>query len=69
MPGDPVEVMLGDSATMADREALRADLGLDQSLIQQFGSYLTKLAHGDFGVSIHTRQPITDLIKRVIQPH
>ncbi len=63
VPGDPVEVMLGDSATTADREALRVDLGLDQPLIQQFGSYLNKLAHGDFGSSIHTRQPITELIK------
>jgi peptide/nickel transport system permease protein len=63
VPGDPVEVMLGDSATIADREALRADLGLNQPLIQQFGSYLNKLVHGDFGLSIHTRQPITELIK------
>ncbi len=63
VPGDPVEVMLGESANMADREALRADLGLDKPLIQQFGSYLAKLAHGDFGRSIHTKTPIIDLIK------
>lgn len=63
VPGDPVEVMLGESANMADRAALRADLGLDKPLIQQFGSYLAKLAHGDFGQSIHTKTPIIDLIK------
>lgn len=63
VPGDPVEVMLGESANMADREALRADLGLDKPLVQQFGSYLAKLAHGDFGQSIHTKTPIIDLIK------
>jgi len=62
VPGDPVEVMLGESANMADREALRADLGLDKPLIQQFGSYLAKLAQGDFGYSIHTKAPIADLI-------
>jgi len=32
-------------------------------LMQQFGSYLVKLAHGDLGQSIHTKMPITDLIK------
>ncbi len=63
VPGDPVEVMLGESANMADREALRADLGLDKPLIQQFGSYLVKLAQGDFGHSIHTKTPIIELIK------
>lgn len=63
VPGDPVEVMLGESASMADREALRADLGLNQSLLIQFSSYLNKLAHLDLGHSIHTKQPIIELIK------
>jgi peptide/nickel transport system permease protein len=58
-----VEVMLGESASMADREALRADLGLNQSLPIQFSSYLNKLAHLDLGHSIHTKQPIIELIK------
>lgn len=63
VPGDPVEVMLGESASTADREMLRAELGLDQPLIQQFGSYLVKLSRGDFGQSIHTKMPIIELIK------
>ncbi len=63
VPGDPVEVMLGESASMADRQALRADLGLNQPLIQQFGQYLTALSRGDFGESIHTKTPIIELIK------
>jgi ABC-type dipeptide/oligopeptide/nickel transport system permease component len=63
VPGDPVEVMLGESASVADRDALRADLGLNQPLISQFGSYLNKLAHGDFGQSIHTKTPIIDMLK------
>lgn len=63
VPGDPVEVMLGESASVADRVQLRADLGLDRPLIQQFGTYLTNLAHGDFGQSIHTKTPIVELIK------
>ena len=63
VPGDPVDVMLGESASVADRDALRADLGLNQPLITQFGSYLNKLAHGDFGQSIHTKTPIIDMLK------
>ena len=63
VPGDPVEVMLGESASTADRAALRADLGLDQPLIKQFGNYLVKLSHGDFGSSIHTKTPIIETIK------
>jgi peptide/nickel transport system permease protein len=62
VPGDPVEVMLGESANAADRTQLSADLGLDQSLLVQFGCYLNKLAHGDLGVSIHSKKPISDLL-------
>jgi len=63
VPGDPVEVMLGESASTADRVQLREDLGLNQPLIQQFGRYLHKLSLGDFGQSIHTKTPIIELIK------
>jgi len=63
VPGDPVEVMLGESASTSDRAALRADLGLDKPLIVQFGMYLNKLAHGDLGQSIHTKQSITEMIR------
>lgn len=63
VPGDPVEVMLGESASTADRDALRAELGLNQPLQQQFVVYLHKLAHGDLGYSIHTKTPVAELIQ------
>ena len=63
VPGDPIEVMLGESASMIDRDALRKNLGLNQSLPSQFAIYLNKLAHCDFGSSIHTNTPIIELIK------
>ncbi|MGB4811424.1 MAG: nickel ABC transporter permease [Methylophilaceae bacterium] len=63
VPGDPVEVMLGESASTADREALRTELGLNQPLAVQFGTYLNKLTHGDFGQSIHTKTPIIEVLK------
>ena len=63
VPGDPVEVMLGDSASTADRAQLREELGLNKPLISQFGSYLNKLTHGDLGQSIHSKKPIIELLK------
>lgn len=62
VPGDPVEVMLGESATSADRSQLRAELGLDRPLAIQFMDYLARLAHGDFGRSIHTQTEISQLL-------
>ncbi len=62
VPGDPVEVMLGESAATADRAALRAELGLDRPLPMQFIDYVGKLLHGDFGTSIHSHAPIAGLL-------
>lgn len=62
VPGDPVEVMLGESASSADRESIRNELGLNQPLWQQFGRYLGKLVQGDFGKSIHSKTPISDML-------
>ena len=63
IPGDPVDVMLGESASVADRKALRADLGISKPLSTQFVSYVGGLLQGDFGQSIHTKQPIIELLK------
>lgn len=62
VPGDPVDVMLGESASPADRELLKVQLGLDQPLYMQFGQYVSNILQGDFGVSIHTQTPITQLL-------
>lgn len=62
VPGDPVEVMLGESARPADREALQQALGLDQPLHVQFGRYLTSLGQFDLGTSFYSKRPIRDLL-------
>jgi ABC-type dipeptide/oligopeptide/nickel transport system permease component len=66
VPGDPVEVMLGESVSMTDRTQLRAELGLDRPLPVQFAAYLGRLAQGDFGRSIHTRVTIASLLAQRI---
>lgn len=62
VPGDPVEVMLGESAQPADRAELRQALGLDQPLLQQWLNYIGNLLQGDLGHSLHSRQPISELL-------
>jgi len=62
IPGDPVEIMLGESASTADREMLRSALGLDQPVWLQFQQYLAGLLQLDMGNSIHFRRPVSDLL-------
>jgi len=62
VPGDPVEVMLGESSQVADREALRHALGLDQSLLSQMAHYFNGLLHFDLGQSLHSKRPIIDVL-------
>ncbi len=58
IPGDPVEIMLGETAMESDRESLRHELGLDKPVAVQYLSYLAGLLKGDIGRSIHTREPV-----------
>jgi len=59
VPGDPVEVMLGESAAPADRVALRHALGLDQPLPLQWLHYVEGLSHFDLGTSLYAHRPIS----------
>ena len=63
IPGDPVDVMLGESATSADRQELRSRLGLDRSLWWQVSDYYLRLAQGNLGDSIHYRRPVAELLR------
>lgn len=62
VPGDPVEFMLGESARPADREALRAMLGLDRPLSSQLIGYLGSLLRFDLGQSIHYGRPVGEML-------
>ena len=62
IPGDPVQVMLGDAADPAQAAQLRAQLGLDQSIPLQFVHWIAKLATGDFGHSITNNLAVLPLI-------
>ncbi|WP_426413080.1 ABC transporter permease [Bradyrhizobium ganzhouense] len=62
IPGDPVQVMLGDGADPAQAAQLRAQLGLDQPIPVQFMHWIAKLATGDFGHSITNNLAVLPLI-------
>jgi peptide/nickel transport system permease protein len=66
LPGDPARALAGEEADPATLEAVRADLGLDQPVIVQYGKFLENLLHGDLGTSIRTGQPVLDLIKATL---
>jgi peptide/nickel transport system permease protein len=62
IPGDPVEVMLGETASSADKEELRRSLGLDRPMLSQYGSFLAGLATGDLGRSLYENAAVAELI-------
>lgn len=62
IPGDPVEVMLGESAASADREALREALGLHRPVVEQWGSFIINALSLDLGTSLYYQQPVSALL-------
>jgi peptide/nickel transport system permease protein len=62
VPGDPVQAMLGDSASPQDIAELRGRLGLDRPLYAQYGAFLKGLATGNLGSSLRTNQRVTAAI-------
>ncbi len=62
IPGDPIDVMLGETALPADKEALRRALGLERPLATQYADYLARLAHGDLGHSFAFQTPVARLV-------
>jgi peptide/nickel transport system permease protein len=62
IPGDPVDVMLGETARAADREQLRHQLGLDRPLLVQYARYLAHLARADLGRSLHSGRSVRRMI-------
>lgn len=63
IPGDPVEVMLGEGRyTQETYELLRKKMGLDEPLYIQYVHWLNRMAHGDLGQSLRTQRPVLDTI-------
>jgi glutathione transport system permease protein len=68
VPGDPALIVAGPSATQAQVDAIRHDLGLDQPLWTQYGRFLADLTRGDLGTSLSLRQPVTSILRARLGP-
>ena len=65
-PGDPVDAVLGSRAPAAAKAAMRARLGLDQSLLDQYIHYLHGLIQGDLGQGLINQEPVSSIISRTL---
>lgn len=63
IPGDPASIYLGIRATPEKIAELNARWGLDKPIYVQFGAFLLRLAKGDLGESLISRQPVIEVIK------
>jgi len=66
--GDPAAVLAGDNATVEDVEKIRASMGLDKPLLQQFLTWGGNVLVGDFGLSTSTKVPVLTLIHQRMGP-
>ena len=67
-PGDPAAIIAGDTATAQDIERIRANLGLDRPLVEQFTQWGWATIRGDLGVSMFTSVPVTTLVQQRMGP-
>ncbi|MDN5569384.1 MAG: ABC transporter permease [Paracoccus sp. (in: a-proteobacteria)] len=62
LTGDPTYLLVPETATQADIEAMRRTLGLDQPLLVQYGRFLWDMAHFDLGRSFIQNVKVTTII-------
>ncbi|NTS33221.1 ABC transporter permease [Phyllobacterium sp. BT25] len=60
--GDPVAMMVREGASQAEKDALRAALGLDNPMLIQFVEFFGRVLHGDLGTSFRYQQPVAELL-------
>jgi ABC-type dipeptide/oligopeptide/nickel transport system permease component len=63
LSGDPVPLLLPPDAPHSEIRRVRRELGLDKPLPVQYVIFLSNLAHGDFGRSIHFREPAFNVVR------
>lgn len=67
-PGDPAAIIAGEDATTQQIAAIRAKLGLDRPVLEQFVLWVAGMLQGDFGTSIFSGLPVTRLIAQRVEP-
>jgi peptide/nickel transport system permease protein len=67
-PGDPAAIIAGDLATPEQLERIRASLGLNAPLPEQFLTWILRILHGDLGVSLISNVPVLTMINQRLEP-
>ena len=67
-PGDPAAIIAGDNATTENVARIRANLGLDRPLLEQFASWGWATLRGDLGTSMFSGMPVTTLVQQRVGP-
>jgi len=67
-PGDPAAVLAGDAANTEQIAQIRANLGLDRSVAEQFAIWAGHMLTGDLGQSYYYKMPVTTLIGQRLEP-
>ncbi len=60
--GDPVGNLVGETATVAQKEEMRLAMGLDQPLLLRFAKYVGLAVQGEFGISYRNLEPVSNLL-------
>ncbi|WP_150615130.1 glutathione ABC transporter permease GsiC [Pandoraea terrigena] len=68
LPGDPARLAAGPQADEATVALVRQDLGLDKPLLTQFTNFITHAVRGDFGLSMRSKQPVSEEIGSRFMP-
>ncbi len=68
IPGDPARLVAGKEATLEEINGIRAQLGLDLPLWQQYFNYMGRLLHGDLGSSLRSGLPVSDMLMSRLTP-
>lgn len=63
IPGDPVDLILGEQASEQDKIALRSNLHLDRPLGEQYVTFWKGVVKGDLGSSLRSKKPVTELLR------
>ena len=66
--GDPAAIIAGDNATSQDVIAIRAKLGLDRPIVEQFTIWIGRILRGDFGESFFFKKTVAELIAARLEP-
>ena len=62
LSGDPAAALAGESATQEDIEYVRKHYGFDRPLAVQYLDWLNNALHGNFGISVYLKIPVSEII-------